>query len=166
MRHHIPAAILQFHIFDLLFRFELFGFGRCQAPLLFFSRLPGTELVLHRHQVDAVALALLFLPAGATHAQFLEDAAVELFELVFGPLVNNDSIRTAADDLLHRHFPGAEHALPQQRHPQSTHHQRRQFSRFDVEGESEHPPELTTGFGDHLAVDHPAVAIGVEALAQ
>ena len=129
-------------------------------------RLAGAQLVLHRHQIDAIALPLLLLPARSTDPKLLQNAAVELLEFVFGALVNNDPIRAAADDLLHRHFPGAENAFPQQGHPQGTHHQGGEFTGFDVEGEPEHPAELPAGFGDHLAVDHPAVTLRIEAVAE
>ena len=134
--------------------------------MLLLLGLSGGELIFHGHQVDPVALPLLLFPAGATDSQFFQNAAVQLFELVFGSLVNNDPVRPAADDLLHRHFPGAQHPFPQQGHAKGAHHQGGELAGFDVEGEAEHPPQLFTGLGDHLAVDHPAVALRVEVFTQ
>ena len=89
-----------------------------------------------------------------------------MLELVFGPLVNNDPIRTTADNLLNPEFPGAEYPFAQDRHPQGADHQGGQLTGFDVEAEAQHPAQLGARLSDHLAVDHLAVAIGVEALGQ
>ena len=89
-----------------------------------------------------------------------------MLELVFGPLVNNDPIRTTADNLLNPELPGAEYPFAQDRHPQGADHQGGQLTGFDVEAEAQHPAQLGARLGDHLAVDHLAVAIGVEAFGQ
>ena len=134
--------------------------------MLLLNRLTGTELVFDRHQVDAITLPLLFLPAGAANAQLLKNSAAELLELVLCALINNDSIRPAADDLLNRHLPGAENAFTQQRNTKGSHHQGGEFPGFNVECEAQHPAELTAGFGDHLTVDHAAVTLRIESLTE
>ena len=163
--HHVAAPFLQFHVLNLLFRLEPGGF-RGGEPSLLLHRLSGAELVFHRHQVDPVALPLLFLPAGTAHTELLQHTAVQLLEFVLSALVNDDPIRAAADDLVHRHLPGAEDAFPQQRNAEGSHHQGGEFPGLDVEGKAQNPSELPSGFGDHLAVDHPAVALGIEAIAE
>ena len=82
--------------------------------MLLLLGLSGGELIFHGHQVDPVALTLLLLPAGATHTEFLQHAAVQLLELVFGSFVNNDPVRTAADDFVDRDLPGAEYTTAKQ----------------------------------------------------
>ena len=163
--HHVAAPFLQFHVLDLLFRFEPGGFCGGE-PSLLFHWLPGAELVFHRHQIDPVALPLLFFPAGTAHTKLLQHTAVQLLEFVLSALINDDPIRAAADDLVHRHLPCAEDAFPQQRNTEGSHHQGGEFPGFDVEGKAQNPSKLPSGFGDHLAIDHPAVALRIEAVAE
>ena len=124
-----------------------------------FSALARAQLILHRHHVHPVALAFLLFPAGATNAQFFKKTTVELLELVLSTLVHNDSVSTAAHDLFDRDLPGAENAFTQQGHAHGPCHQCGEFSGFDIEGEAENSAELLARLGDHLAVDHPAVAL-------
>ena len=89
-----------------------------------------------------------------------------MFEFVFSALVNNDPIGAAAHDLFNGHFPRAQDALTQKRNAEGTHHKGGQFTRFNVERESQNTTKLVTGFGDHLAIDHTAVALGIESFAE
>ncbi len=134
--------------------------------LLFFHRLAGGELVFHGHHIDPIALPLLFFPAGAPNTELLQHAAVELLQFVFGAFVNNDPIGAAADDFVNGDLPGAQYAFAQEGDAQSSHHQGGELSCFDVEGKTQHPAQHAAGFGDHLAVDHPAVALGREGFAE
>ena len=128
--------------------------------------LAGGQLIFHRHHVEPVALALLPLQAAATDAQLLEQPTAQLLQFVFGPLINNDSIWTGTNNFLHGKFPGAEDALAQQRNPHRSHHQTGELTGFHVKTEAQHPPQLFAGFRNHLAVDHPAVAVGIEIFRQ
>ena len=166
MRYGFAATVVELHVLQFFFCFKTVGFGGLQPALFLLHGLAGTELVFHRHEIHAVALPLLLFPAGPANTQLLQHAAVELLELVFRTFVNNDPIRAAADDFLHRHLPGAEHTLPEQRHPQGSHHQGGEFAGLDVESEAQNPTQLLAGFGDHLAVDHSAVALGIEVFAE
>ena len=134
--------------------------------MLLFDGLTGTELVFDRNQIDAITLPLLFLPAGAADAQLLQHTTAELLELVLSALINNDSIRPAADDLLNGHLPGAENAFTQQGNSEGSHYEGCEFPGFNIKGEAQHPAQLASGFGDHLTVDHPAVALRIESLAE
>ena len=102
----------------------------------------------------------MLFPAGAADTKLLEKTAVELFELLFCAFINNDPVSPAAHDLVDGDFPCAQHSFSQEGNAHGPHHERGEFSGFNVEGEPEHPPELLARFGDHLAVDHPAVALG------
>ena len=106
------------------------------------SWLTRAQLVLDGHNIEAVALPLLLLPAGASHSQLFQEPTVELFEFVFGALVNDDPVSTAADDLVDGNLPGAQHPFTQQWHTQSPHHQGGQFTGFDVEREAQDSAEL------------------------
>ena len=89
-----------------------------------------------------------------------------MLELVFGSLVNNDPIWSAADNFLDRHLPGAEDAFSKQGDTERPHDEGDEFSRFDIEGKTQHTPQLPPGFSDHLAVDHTAVTLRIEVVAQ
>ena len=140
--------------------------GSLEAALLLFSGNASRQLVFHRHHVEPVALTLFALQAAAANAQLLQQAGVELLEFLFGALVNNDAIGARADDFINRQLPGAEDAFTQQGHTNGTHHQGGELTGFNVKTEAQDPAELLTGFRDHLAVDHPVVAIGIEAFGQ
>ena len=99
-------------------------------------------MVLNGHNIEAVALSFLLLPAGASHSQLFKESTIELFEFVFGALVNNDPVSTAADDFVDGNLPGAEYSFPEQRYTQSPHHQGGQLAGFNVEGEAQNSAEL------------------------
>ena len=165
---HLRLApwLVDLDVIKVLLLLEAFSGGGLQLALLLLGGLTGTQLVFDGNQIDPVTLALLLFPARPTDAQFFQNTAVELFEFVFSALVNNDPVGTAADDFLHRHLPGGEDALPQQGNAKGSHHQGGELAGFDVESEAQHASELASGFRDHLAVDHPAVALGAEGFAQ
>ena len=157
----VLAGLLQFHVLEFgLIHVKPLGGGGSQLPWNVFCALTRGQLILHRHHVHPVAIAFLLFPARATNAQLFEKAAVELFELLLSSFINNDPVSPAAHDFVDGDFPGAQHPFTQQGNAYSPHHKRGEFSGFDVEGETEHPAELLARFGDHLAVDHPAVALG------
>ena len=159
--------LLQFDVFQFrLLGLELFALGCLELTGGRFCRLAGAQLVLDRHHVEAVTLPLLLFPAGASHSELLQESTVELLELLFGSFVNNDPVSATADDFVHGNFPGAQHALTQERHTHRTHHQGGELTGFDIKGEAEHAAQLLSRFGDHLAVDHPAVAVRRKAFAQ
>ena len=136
------------------------------AALLNRGRLTGSQLVFGRHRRTAKAFPLFLLPSGAADAQFLQQARAQLLQLVFSTLINNDSVGATADHLLDRQLPGAEHPFPQQGHPQGPQHQGGQFAGFDIETEPQYPAQHRPRFGDHLAIDHLAVAIRVKAFVE
>ena len=160
------ALLIEFDVIELLIGLEGLAGGRLDAALFLHCRLACSQLVFHGHHAGAVAIPLLLLPARPTNTKLLEQPGAQLLELVFGALVNNDSIRPAADDLFNGEFPGAQHAFTQQGHSQGADHQGGQLAGFDVEAEAQHPAQLVARFGDHLAVDHLAVTVRVEALRQ
>ena len=160
------ALGVQFDVIKLFFGLKGPAGGRLDAALFLHRRLASGQLVFHRHHATAEPFPLLLLPARPADPQFFQQARAQLLELLFGPFVHDDPVGTAADDLLDREFPSAQHALAEQRHPQGTDHQGGQFAGFDVEAEPQHPPQLIACFGDHLAVDHLAVTVRIKGLGE
>ena len=122
----------------------------------------GGELVFHWNHVEAIALPFLLLPAGPTDAQFFQQARAQLLELLLGTFVHNDSIGATAHHLLYSQFPGAEHPFAEQGHAQGAEHQGGEIAGFDVKAEAQDPAQHFARFGDHLAIDHLAVALRIE----
>ena len=160
------ALLIEFDVIELLIGLEGLAGGRLDAALFLHCRLACSQLVFHGHHAGAVAIPLLLLPTRPTNAKFFQQPGAQLLELVFGALVNNDPIRPAADDLFNGEFPGAQYAFTQQGHSQGSDHQGGQLAGFDVEAEAQHPAQLVSRFGDHLAVDHLAVTVRIEAFGQ
>ena len=162
-------ALLKFHVFVIVFLalgLKTLLSGGLKAPLLLFSGNAGRQLIFNRHHVEPVTLALFALEAAAANAQLFKQTSVELLELLFRALINNDSIRARADDFINGQLPGAEDAFTQEGHAHSAHHQGGELTGFDVKTEAQDPAKLLTGFRHHLTIDHPVVAIGIEALSQ
>ena len=123
-------------------------------------------MVFDRNHVEAVALPFLLLPAGPADAQFFQQPRAQLLELFFGALVHNDAIGPAADHLFNGQFPSTEHPFAQEGHAQGAEHQGGEIAGFDVKTEAQHPAQHFARFGDHLAIDHLAVTIRIEALGE
>ena len=159
------AALLQLHVLQLFFGFKGPAGGRLDAALLLHAGLTGGQLVFHGHHAGAKTLPFLLLPARATDAEFFQQTGAELLQLLFRTFVNNDPIGPAAHDFFHGELPGAQHPFPKQRHPHGPNHQGGELTGFDVEAEPQDPTQLLSRLGDHLAVDHLGVALGVEPFA-
>ena len=159
------AALLQFHVLQLFFGFKGPAGGGLDAALLLHARLTGGQLVFHGHHAGTKTLPFLLFPARATDAKFLQQTGAELLELLFSTFVNNDPIGPTAHDFFNGELPGAQHPFPKERHPHGPDHQGGEFTSFDVEAEPQDPTELLSRLGDHLAIDHLGVALGVEPFA-
>ena len=159
------AALLQLHVLQLCFRFKGPAGGGLDAALFLHAGLTGGQLVFHGHHAGAKTLPFLLLPARATDAKFLQQTGAELLELLFSSFVNNDPIGPTAHDFFDGELPGAQHPFPKQRHPHGPNYQGGELTCFDVEAEPQHPTQLLSRLGDHLAIDHLGVALGVEPFA-
>ena len=160
------APLIELDVVQFLFGGKGLGAGWLDAALFDGAGLASCQLVFNRHHAHPVALALLLLPTGPTNAQLFEEAGAELLEFVFGAFVDNDAIGAAAHDLPDAELPGAQHPFAEQGHAHCAEHQGGEFAGLDIEAEAEHATQLFARFSDHLAVDHLAEALRVEALGQ
>ena len=160
------APLLHLHVLQLLLWHHGPTGGGLDAALLAGGGLAGGQLVFHRHHAGAEAVALLLLPTGATDAKFFQQTTAQLLELFIGPLIDNDPIWAAAHQFRHRQLPGAQHPFSQQRHAEGTNHQAGKFASFNIKTKAKNPAQYIASLGDHLAIDHLAIALRIEGLHQ